>query len=215
MTKFGVMRTGLAVTAFCAVTGVASATSVYLQPLSGMTPINAGGFVTVTEPFPTAGDAYTSATDGNGVIPVGGQTAYQWTAGDSVTSSLFILGGPTVVGLSANWTYQDVIGGGNSETWFVYVNGVAVAEAVLPDCSFCGTDFTVAGSVSFADILPVGGGYTVQLVLQNTLPFGGGSVAWLDGGTTGLDNTTPEPASMLLVGSGMLAFAGLLRRKRA
>ena len=212
MKYLSVMRTVLVLTAVCAATGVASATSIFLQQLG---PTFNPPSVTVTEPFPTAGNAYTSATNGNGTIPVGGQTAFQWTAGDSVTSSIFLLGGPSVVGLTANWTFQDFLGGGGSETWYVLVNGTAVAQATLSDCNYCGTDFAVTGSVSFADILPVAGGYQVQLVLQNTLAGGLGSVAWLDGGTTGLDNTTPEPASLLLVGSGMLAFAGILRRKRA
>jgi hypothetical protein len=210
--NFSFTRTALALTAFCAATGVASATSIFLQQLG---PTFSPSSVTVTEPFPTAGDAYTSATNGNGTIPVGGQTAFQYTAGDSVTSSIFLLGGPSVVGLTANWTFQDFLGGGGSETWYVLVNGTLVAQATLPDCSYCGTDFAVTGSVSFADIFPLAGGYQIQLVLQNTVGNGLGSVAWLDGGTTGLDNTTPEPASLLLVGSGMLAFAGILRRKRA
>ncbi len=71
---------------------------------------------------------------------------------------------------------------------------------------------TVTGTVNFADIAPVAGGYQVELVLQNTVPFGGGSVAWLDGGITGL-SYTPEPGSMVLFGSGVIGLAGLLRRK--
>lgn len=211
MKNFSFMRTALVVTAFCAAAGVASATSIFLQQLG---PAFSPSSVTVSVPFPTAGDAYTSATNGNGVIPVGGQTASQWTTGDSVTSSIFVLGGPSVVGLTANWSFLDNLGGA-TETWFVYVNGTAVASTILPDCSYCGTDLNVTGSVSFADIFPVAGGYQIQLILQNTVGAGLGSVAWLDGGTTGLDVTTPEPTSLLLVGSGMLAFAGILRRKRA
>ena len=48
--------------------------------------------VTVDEPFPTAGDAYCSATNGCGTIPAGGQTAFQWTTGDFVISSIFMPG---------------------------------------------------------------------------------------------------------------------------
>ncbi len=40
------------------------------------------------------------------------------------------------------------------------------------------TYLTVTGTVNFAGIAPVAGGYQVELVLQNTVPFGGGSVAW-------------------------------------
>jgi hypothetical protein len=68
--------------------------------------------------------------------------------------------------------------------------------------------------VTFAGIAPVSGGYQIELILQNSVPFGGGSVAWLDGGITGLSyNTVPEPGSMMLFGSGVIGLAGLLRRK--
>lgn len=166
-------------------------------------------------PFPTAGDAYCSFTNGCGTIPSGGQTAYQWTAGDFVLSSVFTLPTNSVTDLSADWTFQDFLGGGNTEDWFVYVNGVAVAQAILPDCGFCGSYFTVTGSVSFADIAPVAGGYQIELVLQNTVPGGGGSVAWTDGGVTGLSyaSSTPEPGSIMLLGSGVLGLAGVIRRK--
>jgi PEP-CTERM motif len=53
-------------------------------------------------------------------------------------------------------------------------------------------------------------------LLQNTVPSGGGSVAWLEGGITGLSyesTTVPEPGSMMLFGSGVIGLAGLLRRK--
>ncbi len=165
-----------------------------------------------TVPFPTAGDAYCSATNGCGTIPGGGQTAFQWTAGDYVISSVFKIPTLSVTDLVANWTFQDYLGNGNTETWYVYVNGVAVAQAILPDDAYNGDILTVTGSVTFADIAPAAGGYQIALVLQNTVPFGGGSVAWLDGGTTGL-SYTPEPGSLMLFGSGAIGLAGLLRRK--
>jgi hypothetical protein len=173
--------------------------------------------VIVNVPFPTAGDAYCSATNGCGTIPAGGQTAFQWTAGDFVTSSIFVLATSSVTDLQANWSYQNFLGGGSStETWFALVNGVAVASATLPDCGYCGSIGTVTRTVNFAGVAPVAGGYQVQLVLQNTVPFGGGSAAWLDGGMTGLSyNVTavPEPGSLMLFGSAVLGLAGLLRRK--
>lgn len=170
--------------------------------------------VNVNEPFPTAGDAYCSATNGCGNIPAGGQTAFQWTAGDYVISSVFTLPTSSVTDLTANWSFQDYLGNGSTETWYVYLNGTAVAQATLPDDSYNGDILTVTGTVNFAGIAPVAGGYQVELVLQNTVPFGGGSAAWLDGGITGLSYTpTPEPGSLMLLGSGVIGVAGLLRRK--
>jgi len=204
----------LALCLMLAATGSASVVS--LQSLS-----NAGislNSATVTVPFPTAGDAYCSATNGCGNIPSGGGTAFQWTAGDFVTSSIFVIANSlNVTGLSANWSFQDFLGGGNTETWYVYVNSVLVAQAILPDDAYNGDIGTVTGSVTFAGISPVSGGYQVYMILQNTVPFGGGSVSWLDGGTTGLDYTTqttvPEPGTMVLLGSGLLGLVGVARRK--
>jgi hypothetical protein len=161
-------------------------------------------------PFPTAGDAY-CGSNMCGTIPAGGQTDFMWTAGNYVISSIFHIPAASVTDLEANWQFQDFLGG-NTETWYVYINGVAVAQATLPDDSYNGDILTVTGTVNFAGIAPVGGGYQVELVLQNTVPFGGGSVAWLDGGTTGL-SYTPEPGTMMLFGSGVIGIAGLLRRK--
>src|SRR5437764_10507648 len=87
--------------------------------------------VTVNEPFPTAGDNYCSATNGCGTIPNGGQTAFMWTAGDFVISSVFVLATQSVTDLTANWQYQDFLGNGNTETWFVLLNGIAVAQTTL------------------------------------------------------------------------------------
>jgi len=203
MRKPSVRSVAILVTLCCLAVGVASASSVTNLTKLTISPITPATTVTLTFPFPTAGDAYCSATNGCGTIPSGGQTDFQWTAGDFVLSSIFVVPNSTgATGLTANWSFQDFLGGGNTETWFVLVNG---------DIG------TVTGSVTFGSIGPVAGGYQIELVLQNTVPFGGGSAAWLDGGTTGLTvdivSTIPEPSSMLLVGTGVIGLAGLMRRK--
>jgi PEP-CTERM motif len=168
-------------------------------------------------PFPTAGDAYCSATDGCGTIPTGGQTASQWTTGDYVLSSVFTLPTTSVTDLTANWSFDNKLVNGSRETWFVYVNGIAVAQSEPSDCGSCGVQ-TVTGTVNFADIAPVAGGYQVELLLQNTLAAGDGSVAWLDGGMTGLSySAVPEPSTWAMMGLGFagIGFAGYRARRPA
>ncbi len=129
------LRSAVLVAALCfVVVGMASANS--LPSISN----NASPFGVIVSnvPFPTAGDAYCSATDGCGNIPAGGQTAFQWTAGDFVISSIFHIPTVSVTDLTANWSFQDFLGNGNTETWFVLVNGVAVAQATLPDDNYNG-----------------------------------------------------------------------------
>jgi len=175
--------------------------------------------VTIVENFPTAGDAYTSATNGNGTIPSGGQTAYQWTTGDSVTSAIFTdVPSSSVIGLTENRTYQDYLGGGNAETWDILVNGVTVGSETLPDCGYCGSDLTLANTISFGSIAPVAGGYQIELLLTNTVPGGGRPVAWLGGGTTTLDYATssvPEPSGLAAFGLALVSGLAWLRRRRA
>lgn len=207
------LRSIVFVVALCALTvSAASASVISLQRPTNYAPVPAGGTGLATVGFPTAGDTFCAATSGCGTIPAGGQTDFQWTAGDYVVSSIFVLPTASVTDLHANWSFQDFLGGGNSETWYIYVNGTLVAQTVLPDDGYNGDIGTVTGAVIFAPIAPVAGGYQISLVLQNTVPFGGGSVAWLDGGTTGL-SYVPEPGSLVLLGSGVLGLAGLMRRK--
>ena len=168
-----------------------------------------------TVPFPTAGNAYCSASNGCGTIASGGTTAPQWTAGDYVLSSVFVLPTTSVTGLTENWQVQDYLGdpgtGPNTETWSIFINGTQVGSVLVPDDSYNGDTLTFTDSFTFAGIAPVGGGYQLELMLQNTVPFGGGSVVWLDGGTTQLTYAAaavPEPGIMMLLGTSVLGVAG-------
>ncbi len=181
------------------------------QPRSQAAPASAGDPVTQEVPFPTAGDAYYSAGRGGaGTIPTGGQTADLFTAGDYVESSIFSVPTTSVTGVTADWTFTDNLNGAD-ELWYVYINGVQVATAALPDCSGCGFSGTVTGTEVFAGIAPLNGGYQIKLILQNTVPSGQGYVTWQDGGTTGLSygsavGSAPELPSWAAM---LLGFAGL------
>jgi hypothetical protein len=209
--KYFSLRSFAFVTMLCFVAlGMASATSI--ASFTNATPtINA--VTTTFIPFPAAGNTFCSATSGCGTIPAGGETDYMWTAGDFVQSASFSLWNGPIVGLSANWSYENFLGDGNAEVWYVYINNTPVAYFIAPDDNFNGDIFNVSGSVSFAPYtVPLASSYTVSLVLQNTVPFGGGSVGFFDGGVTGI-TTVPEPGSLALLGSGVVGLAGYLRRK--
>jgi len=171
----------------------------------------------VQEPFPTAGDMYCSATNGCGTLPAGGMTAPMWTTGDYIISALFDTGQPSINSLTYNFDIWDDLGGGNNETVAYWVNGVEVGTVTVNDCNYCGNNVNFNGTFNFASIGAQGGGYTLELTLQNTIPPGGGSIAFDDGGEATLTNSSgssvPEPSSMLLFGTGALGVAGLLRRK--
>jgi MYXO-CTERM domain-containing protein len=191
------MRVGFLVLCCCLMAGTLSAGSIVVA-------------------FPAAGDQYLSQTNGSGVIPAGGMAQPQWTAGDSVTSAVFAVPGSYLTGLTENWTYRDYLNGA-TETWNILVNGVVVGSETLPDCNYCAQDFTLTNTLTFAGIAPVGGGYQISLVLQNTVPDGRGSAAWLDGGTTTLttdgEASVPEPAGMLPLGLALLAGLPWIRRR--
>ena len=171
----------------------------------------------VDELFPTAGDNYCSATNGCGTLPAGGMTAFMWTAGDYVISPVFDTGQPSINSLSYDFDIYDILGGGNNETVAYKVNGMQIGTITVNDCNYCGNNVEFTGTFNFASIAAQNGGYQLELELMNTIPGGGGSIAFDDGGMATLTNssggTVPEPSSILLFGSGVLGFAGLLRRK--
>jgi len=172
----------------------------------------------VTVNFPSDTSFYCSATNGCGFIGSnGGVTAAMWTTGDFVTETFFT-GQWGVNDLSAGFGVVDYYGGVPGATYEndVYINGTLVGYFLLPDCDFCGTLYTVSGTVYFPEIYGQGT-YNLSIVLAQTAATGAGS-EWFSSTTTdGSPSTallsTPEPGSMTLLGTGVLGVVGFLRRK--
>ena len=148
----------------------------------------------------------------------GGLSKPMWTTGDFITETFFF-SNDYVDDLTANWGVVDFYGGIPGATYEndVYINGVFVAYFLLDDCNFCSTLYTVTGTVNFAPIYGYGA-YNLTVVLAQTAPGGAGS-EWFSvlnsngAASTATFSSTPEPSSMLLLGSGMVGIAGFVRRK--
>ncbi len=155
----------------------------------------------LTYSFPTLGAFYFSATNGSGFATNYGPMPYMWTAGDFVTQNFF--NGPAIADSAAfDFWVKDVLNG-DTETWDILINGNVIGGFIVPDVGGVSTVLHAATVLSFAPI-DGEGFYNYTFQLQNTVPGGEGSAAFY---------ATPEPASLLLLGSGAFGLASVLRRK--
>jgi len=156
----------------------------------------------LTFQFPTVGAYYFSATNGSGFITTYGQIAPMWTAGDFITQTFF--NGPDVADSFAfDFLVKDYLTDSNQEVANLYINGALVAVLTV-DGVTVPTVFHFQGVFPISPSIDGAGTYNYSWVLQNTIPPGGGSIAFY---------ATPEPSSIVLLGSGMLGLVGVLRRK--
>jgi len=185
-----------------------------LSLLSGMARANSA----VTVNFPSDTTWYSTARNGSDFMGNnGGFSAPMSTAGDSITET-FVTGQTYVSTLIVDWTVQDYFGNNPGATYEndIYINGAFVGYFLVNDCGFCANVTPVTGSVSFNPIYGFGT-YNISVVLAQTAPANGGSESFTEWNAAGASATvvlgTPEPGSLVLFGSGLLGFAGMLRRK--
>jgi hypothetical protein len=152
--------------------------------------------------FPSIGSFYFSATGGSGFVTNNGPLPYMWTAGDFVTQTFF--GGPAVAdSIAFTIVVADALNGYDQTVDF-YINGILEANIFIGDNHGVNQVFVVPVAFPFSAPINGGGTYNYSYVLENTIPAGGGSIAFY---------ATPEPSSIALLGSGVLGLAGVLRRK--
>jgi hypothetical protein len=140
-------------------------------------PARAGSF---SAAFPAAGASYLSQTEGSGTLPAGGSsTNGTRTAGDYIQQSFSGTGLASVSAFSDTFSIVNSLGG-NEKLAFL-INGTSVGSLTVLSGGGGANQTYTFNSGSFKPI--IGGGlYTLAIQLQTTLPFGGGSIQFLDGG---------------------------------
>ena len=162
--------------------------------------------------YPSSSTSYDSATNGSGTIPSGGQSAYMWTAGDNISQTFTGTGLASVNAFNDSFQIQNFLF--ENETVDVSINSVVIGSFTALSDGGSGADQTVNFSSSFAP-LTGSGTYTVTMTLQDTIPGGEGSIAFLDGGTGSLiSGGVPEPAVWALMLFGFGGLGAMLRRRR-
>jgi len=144
----------------------------------------------------------------------GNQSEPLFTAGDSVTQT-FLTGPSAILGLQYDFFLYNSLGGNSGASYEddVYVNSTLVGSFLVSDSGYSGTQQEYSGVLTFP-LLQGDGTYVLSIVLQDTVPAGDGNEIFLAPGTADLI-ATPEPASLILLGSGALALGlrGILRRR--
>jgi hypothetical protein len=141
-------------------------------------------------------------TTGTGDVSNGDTLTYLTGAshgGDNINNDLFRFDGTTTLANGTTYTFS------HDDGLLLYLDGSLVVNAGGPT-SATNTSFTVCASGCDA----TGGSYSFTLLYAEV----DGAPAQLTA-TLPLVGTTPEPSSFILLGSGLLAAAGMVRRRMA
>lgn len=166
------------------------------------------GDTVVTFPSDTSFTCNVNACDFMGNL--NHQSEPMFTSGDFVTE-IFFTGQDSVAGLSYDFFLQNNLGGNSGYSYQndLYVNNVLVGTLLVPDCGYCGSTQEYKGTFNFSP-LEGDGTYALSIILGENVPAGDGDEIFLAPGSVTL---TPEPGSLVLLGSGALGVAGMLRRR--
>jgi len=166
------------------------------------------GDAVVTFPSDTSFSCNVNACDFMGNL--NHQSQPMFTSGDFVTE-IFFTGQDSITALSYDFFLINNFGNNPGYSYLndLYVNDVLVGSFLVPDSGYSGQTQEYTGTLNFAPL--VGDGtYALSIVLGENVPGGDGNEIFTAPGTVTL---TPEPGSLVLLGSGALGLAGMLRRK--
>ncbi len=168
------------------------------------------GDTVVTFPSDTSFTCNVNACDFMGNL--NHQSEPLFTSGDFVTE-IFFTGQDSVQSLSYDFSLINNFGNNSGHSYQndVYINDLLVGSFLVPDCDYCGTTQEYAGSFNFSP-LQGDGTYALSIVLGENVPIGDGNETFLAPGSATLGDV-PEPSSLVLMGSGALGLAGVLRRR--